>query len=228
MNEKIIEKIRKTLNLANNNSNEHEAKLAILKAQEIMAQYNITMKDVELRKEIEKKNAIEMDATEASGRTPWWVKSLAPVIADNFKCHPYISKGYGTTKIVFIGLEEDVAIAVEVYKYAIEAIYKYATSYIQKLYREKKQSKGMRNEFITGFIHGLKEAFKKQVECNNYAMVLVKDPVVVQAVQAKNLVMYKPTGIKPKFSGSEEARVKGFEKGKEFGSNENRNKKIEL
>jgi len=225
--DKILDKVKKTLNLAMNNNNEHEAKLAMLKAQEIMAKYNLSMKDVEARSEIEKKVAVEKDATDPSGRTPWWYKTLSVIIAKNFKCHPYIAPSRGKTKIVFIGLEEDLAISIEVFKYAVEFINKYATAYIQKLYREGKDSKGVRNDFVSGFLAGLKTAFDTQVASHNYAMVIVPDQVVKDAVSSKALKVYKPTGIQPKFSGSQEAKSKGYEKGRQFGSSENSTKKIE-
>lgn len=47
MNEKIIEKIKKCLELANNNPSEEEAKSAALMAQKLLAKYNISMSDVE-------------------------------------------------------------------------------------------------------------------------------------------------------------------------------------
>ena len=47
MNEKIIEKIRKCLELANNNPSEEEAKSAALMAQKLIAKYDISMADVE-------------------------------------------------------------------------------------------------------------------------------------------------------------------------------------
>lgn len=47
MEEKIIEKIRKCLALANNNPSEEEAKAAALMAQKLLAKYNISLVDVE-------------------------------------------------------------------------------------------------------------------------------------------------------------------------------------
>lgn len=54
MEERIIEKIRKCLVLANNNPSEEEAKAAALQAQKLLAKYNISMADVtELEQEVE-------------------------------------------------------------------------------------------------------------------------------------------------------------------------------
>ena len=45
--EKIIQTIRKVLELSKNNPSEEEAKSAALKAQELLAKYHIDMKEVE-------------------------------------------------------------------------------------------------------------------------------------------------------------------------------------
>ena len=45
--EKIIEKIKKLLALANNNPSEDEAMAAALKAQEMMAKYNVVLDDLD-------------------------------------------------------------------------------------------------------------------------------------------------------------------------------------
>ena len=43
---KIADKIQKLLNLAGNNPNEEEAQAALLKAQKLMAQYNVDLESL--------------------------------------------------------------------------------------------------------------------------------------------------------------------------------------
>ena len=57
MNEKVIETIKKLLTRAEGNSNEHESKVCILKAQKLMTQNNISMSQVEDKNNID--NIIE-------------------------------------------------------------------------------------------------------------------------------------------------------------------------
>ena len=45
--EKIIDKIRKVLELSKNNPSEEEAQAAALKAQKLMAEYHISIKEIE-------------------------------------------------------------------------------------------------------------------------------------------------------------------------------------
>ena len=49
--EKILNKIKNLLDLANNNPNENEAIAAALKAQELMAKYNIELDQLDEKKE---------------------------------------------------------------------------------------------------------------------------------------------------------------------------------
>ena len=53
MKEKIIEKIKKALALANNNKNPNEAQAAMLMAQKMMAKYHIEMQEIEESEESE-------------------------------------------------------------------------------------------------------------------------------------------------------------------------------
>lgn len=51
--EKIIAKIKKVLELSKNNPSEEEAKSAALKAQRLMAEYHISMSEVEAVEDID-------------------------------------------------------------------------------------------------------------------------------------------------------------------------------
>lgn len=105
------------------------------------------------------------------------------MIGDNFRCHAYTGIGRG---IYFIGLEEDVEIAKEVYLYALNTMLCLAREYIL---REKthhyRYNRGLKNDYLNGFITGLRAKYKEQVESKGYALALVKDELVVQAVKAK-------------------------------------------
>lgn len=52
-NDKIIEKIRKVLELSKNNPSIEEAKSAALKAQKLMAEYHVSMTEIEAIEDIE-------------------------------------------------------------------------------------------------------------------------------------------------------------------------------
>ena len=116
MEERIIEKIRKCLALANNNPSEEEAKAAALQAQKLLAKYNISMADVtELEQEVEEIVEVATwfkDIVKGVARA--WKYELADIVARNFRCKHFF---YGKRAVVFYGHKTDAEAASEVYKY---------------------------------------------------------------------------------------------------------------
>lgn len=96
--EEILKKIDKLLALAGNNPSENEAISAALKAQALMAKYNIELADVqgaeygqEIKKEI-------YTPKKSSHYVSKWKYSLSQIIAKNFCCKTY---SLGRDAIVF-------------------------------------------------------------------------------------------------------------------------------
>ena len=77
------EKIKKLLALAESN-NEHEAKAALLKAKELMAEYKI--EEIDLIDAKSRKVKRIYTQYEYTKRGEWWIGSLAQVIAGNYCC----------------------------------------------------------------------------------------------------------------------------------------------
>lgn len=179
------EKIRKLLSLAES-PNEHEARSALLKARQLMAEHKLTeaeLKDVG-KKEV--KN-IRTDITCSKRRNPWIV-DLSSVIGENYCCRGYRTHGYGrqTQEIGFVGFEDDVEICVEIFKYAVDC----ALSGIKQIKRENscyssKYTKRLSDSFGYGFSRGISEAFEKQQEKNEagWGLVLIVPKEVEEATQ---------------------------------------------
>ena len=121
MDKDYKEKIRKLLALAES-PNEHEARAALLKARQLMAEHKLT--EAEL-KDVEKQQVkdVRTDITCSKRRDPWIV-NLSAVIGENYCCKGYRYRRYGeqTNCIGFIGLEDDVEICVAVFKYAVDCV----------------------------------------------------------------------------------------------------------
>ena len=106
------EKIRKLLALAESN-NEYEARAALLKAKELMAEYKIEEIDLADVKDKHVKRIVTQ--FEYTKRGEWWIGSLAQIIAENYCCRSAGSRdAWGAQKrtVMFIGLEGDVDISV--------------------------------------------------------------------------------------------------------------------
>lgn len=211
----IIEKVQKLLALSKDNPSEGETKAAMLAAQRLMAQHNLTMADIEVDP-LSPKEVIEGLATEWK-RLTWWYKSLSITIAQNFRCHTFIRKsGRGSSAIVFLGLKEDVELAKQVYSFAINSIKYHADKFIRHTRSQGLPIKGVRNDYIIGFLQGLDAQFKEQVENNEWGLVLVKDADVEEAFN--KLKLRKSNRSRISTAGNNQAKDAGYRQGRSWQS----------
>lgn len=175
MEEKIIEKIQKLLSLANS-SNENEAMAAALKAQELMAKYEINLSQVQENhedREIVEKIYFQTGKHEMKK----WKYGLASIIANNFMCKTFC---YGAD-VVFYGYKEDAEIALRTFQYLYETGNKFAVRYYNRCKKEGKPTNGVMNTYLTGFKAGIKQVLEKQ--CT--ALMIVTPQKVIDAYDEK-------------------------------------------
>lgn len=209
MGTNIILKIKKLLALSES-SNEHEAKLAMLKAQELLVKHKISLKEIEEHRDI---NVME-GKTNITFRQGKWKAKLAGVIAENFGCYHFFYTNK-THAIVFMGKNEDVAVCTIVLEYAIDCI----NSVVKKLRYEYSKdgysTKGLEGDYALGFIEGLEYAFEKQKQANQeWGLILVKDKEVVEAYKQKEFGGSLNTSTK--LQGFNDVYFQGVEDGKKF------------
>lgn len=210
------EKIRKLLALAES-PNEHEARAALLKARELMAEHKLTEAEIGDAEQQEVRE-IMTDITCSKRRNPWAIH-LSATIGENYCCKAFRRHSYGeqTQHIGFIGLEDDVEICVAIFNYAMDcALSKikeikadnacYYSSYVNKLC----------NSYGYGFMTGLTEAFEKQQEENEQAwgLVLVLPKEVQEATQHLGHKEFRSKKAEDDLSGME--FLKGLLDGREF------------
>lgn len=172
-NNKIIEKIEKLIALSGSD-NENEAKAAMLKAQELIAKYEIEMNQI--NPERHKERPVVMYTSPAFRDD--WVIDLASLIARNFRCHAIITRAKytgGTFRIRFVGFDEDAQISINIFNYAIKVVRK-RMSTLRAIYSEAGREFG-RNEkmnYVEGFNAGLHVNFEKQKErSESFALALL-------------------------------------------------------
>lgn len=170
--EKMIEVVKKLMALSQNNPSQEEALSAALKAQELMAKYNIS--EAQLGEKLDN-TTINSASFNFKGNindcdNHKWKYSLAHIIADNFRCEVYVS---GPHIVNFFGYEQDAKVAAEVFG----TLYKIGDRLGR---RERGRAKkmygtvnGVYNSFILGFLKGLKEALEKQ--CTALMIVTPKE-----------------------------------------------------
>lgn len=159
------EKIRKLLALAESN-NEYEAKSALLKAKELMAQHKIEEIDlVDVKCKQVKRIVTEFEYTK---RGEWWIGVLANIIAENYCCRSAGNRNYGAQKrtIIFVGLEGDVDVCAKIFKYAVDTARSCGNFYLKnhneyKYYTSAEKNR-IKNSYAIGFARGVKVAFEEQ------------------------------------------------------------------
>ena len=182
-NNKIIEKIEKLISLSGS-SNENEARAAMLKAQELMAKYEI---DREQIKGEEKERPV-VGFTSSPHREEW-IHMVSAVIAENFRCRSISivkNNSGGSFRIRFYGYEEDAEICINIFNYAIQVIRKKFVT-LRAIYAEAKREFGEseKSNYVTGFCFGLEKNFKEQREqSKSFALALVTPKAVDDFVRS--------------------------------------------
>ena len=212
------EKIRRLLALAES-PNENEAKSALLKARELMAEHKITHTDI-LESKSQKLSDNKTEWTCSKRRDPWMVQ-LAATIGEHYCCKAYISRitGKQTNTICFIGFEDDIDVCTEIFDYAARFI--------------SARTKDIKNEYYGlgaaviqsesdsygyGFIKGLNDAYdeqlKEQEQANSeWGLVLTVPKEVHEAMKD-----YKSTTFQSRSQHNIRRNnyLSGYEDGKKF------------
>ena len=179
--ESIKNKIKKLLALAGNNPSDEESFSALQKAQQLMAEYKISGGEI-VDKEEQKCVQVKTNFSYGTRSSDHYLSELANIIADNFCCITYISRvrGTRTNYICFMGLEEDVNVAITVMTSAnMQIIRGYNRVYrdICKLneidYLPAKYFNPAKEGYIEGYLEGLKSALESQKEQQEWGLVLV-------------------------------------------------------
>ncbi len=209
MEDTIILRIKKLLALSES-SNEYEAKVAMLKAQELLVKHKISLKEIEEHKNI---NVTEGE-TNITFRQGKWKGKLADLIAENFGCYHYYRTNR-THTIIFMGKDEDVTVCKMVLEYAVDSINSVVNRLRYQYRKEGYSTKGLENDYALGFIEGLEYAFEEQKQENQeWGLVLARDKEVVEAYEKKEFIGSINTNTN--FRGFNEAYFKGVEDGEKF------------
>lgn len=166
--EKMIEKIKKMLSLAENNPSEEEALSAALQAHKLMAKYNINEEDVSLE-EIKDEITSVFSQQKHGCHLMAWRKQLAGVVAKAFRCKAYVSG----QDVVFRGYKDDAQLALEVYLMLYTVGDKLGSKAYSDQLEETGSGKGAYNSMTIGFLHGVSDALNAQ--CTALMVVTPKE-----------------------------------------------------
>lgn len=173
----IDSKLKKILAMIDGATSEGEARAASLALQRLLAANNMTMDDIDLTEDAPEVNEF---AEELGKRVPEWVKVLAYVIAKNYRCRYYMQTNRGTydywtgrrrvtgSRFVFVGESQDATVAAGCFratKHAIENCFKkFCDSRFEQDGTIIGRCTGVKNSYCLGFIQGLQNSYREQLE----------------------------------------------------------------
>lgn len=209
------DRIRKLLALATS-PEEGEAEAALLKARELMAKYKLSEMDI---REVEKQSVKKeiTDVTFSMRRCPW-TNDLAVVIGENYCCKAYNrhAKGEKTYTVGFVGFEDDIAICVPIFRYALDCV-------LSRNMRTKKKLagypaahiNGLCNGYAYGFVAGLRRAFDRQKadHSEEWGLVLVTPKEVLDKISGFKRRTHHPQAAEQIDANEYQT---GFADGKQF------------
>lgn len=170
----IIERIKKLFALADNNPNANEALAAALKAQKLIANYDIGQSELS---HDEEEPIVEI---EALVRERAWGVALANIVASNFRCKTFTRVGNHKKIPVFLGYEMDSKAAALTYTYLYRAGDRGAKKICREFRKRYGTAKGLYNDYAMGFLHGVKCELEKQSQ----VLMIMTPTKVIKAFDA--------------------------------------------
>ena len=150
---KMLEKVQKLLALAGNNPSEEEAKAAAMKAQKLIAQYNLDMSALSSEEKVQYKllKAVHPNNNGYRG-------TLASIVAPNFRCKAI----YLGNDVHFFGREGDVDACVNIFNYLYKTMRTNGCRQERIARKEGRSAHGVANCYWSGFMKGLKDELGAQ------------------------------------------------------------------
>ena len=194
---KIIETIRRCMSLGSNGSGttQHEAETAMMMARKLMDKHNLSMSDVDFKKEVET-GAKEVKVKHSRFQFDAYEKMLAGLVDLIFDTeHFYRYGGIDKAQIVFVGVGLDPEVAGESYSILLEAI--------RKMGAETGLAGASRRHYMMGVITGCKGRVKEEkrraaqesVKCRD--MIITKDQLIKAQIDSHGLKAGRPLQIRP-------------------------------
>lgn len=227
-NKKIIKKVKGLLAIAKDEKNDEESQSAFILAQKLMIQYEISkheVEDYELSSEIDQ---INEESVTIYKRLYWWERTLANIIAKNFRVKNFLNSKYmgkqRKRRIVFYGFGRDLELAKEMYILAYDVILYHSKRFIDDYYnshwesRSRYMTESIKSSYIRGFLSGLSVRFEEQISVSRKSFeVLVLIPEEVEKSYKKMSSDWgKPINFNPPPVEVFEAYQKGLSDGKEI------------
>jgi len=222
--DKVIDRVRKLLSLANNNANINEAAAAAAQAQKLIAQHQLDMATIAVE---EGKDSLSDEPIGISDvplyegkRAITWKGSLAQIIAENNACRVFLSVGTGN--ICVVGKPANIEMTRFLYSYVAAEIERLSEISLRYQGFGREGAKTWSNNFKLGAVSAVRDnlaAMKREVQAQaaSSAMVLIRNED--QAVKSFVDNMHLRQKPKVKITHDISARAAGYQAGKNIDVN---------
>ena len=194
-NDKILDKIRNLLELAEDGNQDEESQTALLMAQKLMLKHKISQHELDAATSLD---VIVTRSLSVYKTLFWWEKILARTIADNFRIMLYVQstrlphQSKTQRKIVYMGYQSDVDLAYHVFQLATNAMKYHAGQHLKFLSQDltTSQKQSQRRAYYQGFMDGLAAKYERQrqvmvEEEAGYSLVIQVPEEVREAFRAQ-------------------------------------------
>lgn len=186
----ITKKIARLLALANS-PYEAEARSALLKARQLMAEHKLCPEDIT---PVQEQKVIQAGSgvTSTKQSTPW-ASHLAHIIATHYCCSHYLRTvaRKKTCEIGFIGFEDDFNICKQIFCYAHECVMSRCRIIRKQKEYTAAERRQMCNSYGWGFCQGLQKAYEEQdAQHAEWGLVMVVPQAVTDVVKGMKRITY--------------------------------------
>lgn len=213
----IRDKVAKLLALAESD-NENEARLALLRARELMAKYKLRPEECE-KAETAKVVREEVGIACTAIREPW-AATMTATIAENYCCRAFRTrkKGHRINSLGVVGLEDDVAICKQIVLYAYDCVMSYCAREItREPWEAAAEWREKCNAYGWGFVRGLNKAFEEQKEQHQeWGLVLIVPRAVDDAMERMGMGKRSSFGKDKTNLTTAQYGMKGYTDGADF------------
>lgn len=209
---KVIERVKKLLNLSEGTNSAEEAETAVTMAQQILSKYNLSIKDLDEYKE--KAECTERGCRIRTKVIPSWVNTLMSLCQYMYDTRCLVSQIKGERPTVFfIGVEPNTTICLNTFITLYKALDEMTLVEHPSMYvADRKQS------WRIGFITGLFAKVMKQKETTlseERSLVLVQKDKIDQYIKEQYQNLRERTAPRPEMKDAV-AYQEGYMRGKEY------------
>lgn len=219
--ENIKDKIAKLLALADS-PNENEAKAALMKARELMAQHKLRPDECVKAENV--KVIRDLIGVAVSKTKYHWAVDLSTVIAQHYCCCAFRRHrgGERTYNIGFVGLEDDFEICRRIFLYAFDCIKTRCDEiFKEEPYYSVAYRRSISEAYGYGFVRGIASALKRQTEENDqqWGLVMVVPQEVVDSMSDMEKGKAFQNSNMSSYRDSRTYSAAGFSDGEQFDPN---------